>query len=298
MEVYLHNPWLTYGIGLHRIREAGLGTEFMDDLDEKPFSLQDIRDFCLEFFVGKNNLSLRNPKIDFKGFIEDLQTLVDKEQLVWNPVKNKLCPWVDVNKIKIMFARKKEPSGQKASFERRNTYTLDDSDTGRAKPRSGNRSGNLYASMQNDFNASMPGGFNRSTSNPNPDVTSKGNTNSSNSNPPPANLKEVIQQWSHVAPTYKKLKPLQDLLVGVPNLFPPINTHVETHEYYFKWKEFSEDAFSGESGDELKELLRRASRKSKLFLHPDKLPKDLTERQDELFKAIWNVIQESEAATL
>ena len=54
MEVFLHNPWLTYGIGLHRIREAGLGTELMDDLDEKSFDIEEIRDLTIlftEFFV-------------------------------------------------------------------------------------------------------------------------------------------------------------------------------------------------------------------------------------------------------
>lgn len=37
MEVYLHNPWLTYGVGLHRLREAGFAPEIMDDLDERRF---------------------------------------------------------------------------------------------------------------------------------------------------------------------------------------------------------------------------------------------------------------------
>ena len=37
MEVYLHNPWLTYGVGLHRLREAGFAPEIMEDLDERRF---------------------------------------------------------------------------------------------------------------------------------------------------------------------------------------------------------------------------------------------------------------------
>lgn len=88
MEVYLHNPWLTYGIGIHRIREAGLGTELMDLLDEKSFSIEEVRDFCVELFIGsKNELSLRNPNLDFKGFIDDLEAAKKKESLVWNPMK-------------------------------------------------------------------------------------------------------------------------------------------------------------------------------------------------------------------
>jgi curved DNA-binding protein CbpA len=45
-------------------------------------------------------------------------------------------------------------------------------------------------------------------------------------------------------------------------------------------------------------LLKRAARKAKFFLHPDKLPNDLTEAQTTLFRSIWDVIQDSEAKTL
>eukprot|EP00804_Cyclotella_cryptica_P004162 CCRYP_014540-RB/>CCRYP_014540-RB protein AED:0.00 eAED:0.00 QI:623/1/1/1/0/0/2/709/952 len=44
MEVYLYNPWLTYSVGLHRLREAGLAWG-MDMLDEKTFS------FGMEFTI-------------------------------------------------------------------------------------------------------------------------------------------------------------------------------------------------------------------------------------------------------
>lgn len=67
MEVYLHNPWLTYGIGIHRIREAGLGTELMDEIDEKPFSLEKIRQWCMEFFAGRSCVTMRHPTLDFDG---------------------------------------------------------------------------------------------------------------------------------------------------------------------------------------------------------------------------------------
>ena len=55
------------------------------------------------------------------------------------------------------------------------------------------------------------------------------------------------------------------------------------------------EAFEDVSGEELNELLKRAVRKARLFLHPDKLPKDLTESQTFLFKTIWYVISEREA---
>jgi len=36
-------------------------------------------------------------------------------------------------------------------------------------------------------------------------------------------------------------------------------------------------------------------RKLKIFLHPDKLPKDLTQNQTQLFETLWNELQEKEA---
>ena len=41
-----------------------------------------------------------------------------------------------------------------------------------------------------------------------------------------------------------------------------------------------------------------AVRKAKFFLHPDKLPKDLTNDQTLLFKTLWGVLLEREALTL
>lgn len=88
-----------------------------------------------------------------------------------------------------------------------------------------------------------------------------------------------------------------------------------------KWKTLSKDAFDS-TGDELNELLKRgmltiifsvppyaclcnrnlidikkfsAVRKAKFFLHPDKLPKDVTENQALVFRTIWDAIQEQEA---
>mmetsp|Transcript_43250 Transcript_43250/g.90883 ORF Transcript_43250/g.90883 Transcript_43250/m.90883 type:complete len:177 (+) Transcript_43250:1052-1582(+) len=108
----------------------------------------------------------------------------------------------------------------------------------------------------------------------------------------------VLERWSHQPPDYKRPHSLQRILVTVPETFPPTNTKVEHHDYFEKWKTFDKEAFEDESGDELKELLKRAVRKAKFFLHPDKLPNDLTENQREVFETLWNVIQDAEAKLL
>ena len=99
-EVYLHNPWLTYGIGLHRIREAGLGTDLMDGIDEGPLSIDEVWQWCVDFFIDGDDNRLRHPSKDWDGFIENLEGLLKQEKLVWNPVKNKLYPWINVGMLK------------------------------------------------------------------------------------------------------------------------------------------------------------------------------------------------------
>ena len=42
MEVYLHNPWLTYSLGLHRLREAGLAPDIFSVLNGRALTLAEI----------------------------------------------------------------------------------------------------------------------------------------------------------------------------------------------------------------------------------------------------------------
>jgi hypothetical protein len=235
------SQWLTYGIGLHRIREAGLGTGLMDDLDEHSFTLSDIRELCLELFAGKNQLSLRNPKIDFEGFIEDLQLLVNKEKLVWNPLKKKLCHWVDVDKLRLMYAKTQsktsvrsnnDPSESGSRIKSRkqamDTTSLRSSmpDMSKTTPKSVPKRGS-----DPDFARAYPESVPKRGSEPEfrrsypgyskPNGTTTGVNGRSSSGHAPKDHKEYNQHWSHEGPTYKKLKPLEDLLVDIPSLFPP-----------------------------------------------------------------------------
>ena len=294
--MYLHNPWLTYGIGLHRLREAGIGTELMDELDEKALSLDEIHEFCIEFFVGSEDIPLSNPCQDFPGFIRDLDKILLKENLVWNPCKKRLCPWIDVDKLKRMFRRAYVTGngmGKRVSYCRASPGT--NKSSGRGGPTSSNRG--APPSMPNPLGRSKTENYAGARRETNPLDTQQPVMVPPKSQGP-KDLAEAIQRWAYIPPDQKRLNPMEKLLVEVPSLFPHENDFVEDHEYFDKWKEFSEDVFLGETGDDLKDLLKRAARKAKFFLHPDKLPKDLTENQATLFRSIWDVIQESEAKTL
>ena len=299
--MYLHNPWLTYGIGLHRLREAGLGTNLMDLLDEKAFDFNQIHAWCTEFFQGNQGPRIRHPNIDWSGFLADLQGLLKREKLVWNSVKNKLCPWINLEKLDSMYQRQsginprlyERPTTTRSSFRKSNSMPV-------RNRRSTMTSGVPPSFIDPKRSATADGPKRRSTFSHEASAR-PGTQPVSQSTPPaehPTDLPSYIQHWSHIGPSFKKMQPLELLLVQVPTLFPPTNPFVEEHEYFSKWKTLSEDAFEGESGDGLKELLKRAARKAKFFLHPDKLPNDLSEDQKTLFKTIWDVVQESEAALL
>eukprot|EP00984_Skeletonema_dohrnii_P029895 scaffold20854_cov126-Skeletonema_dohrnii-CCMP3373.AAC.4 len=254
MEVYLHNPWLTYGLGLHRLREAGLTSDFVGELDERCFSIEDIHRFCEEFFTG-GEVDLPHPN-NWDAFISSLATILSNEKQQWNPIKRRQTAWIDIKKLEKMFGRRRR----------------------------------MRHSMSNSSFQYSGAGVGRRES-----LSSI--TSSADSNNDAMTLEQVIQRWSHQPPKYKKLNSMQDLLVNMPMLFPPTNHAVEAHEYFQKWKCLSREAFTGE-GEELNSLLKRAARRSKLFLHPDKLPKDLTKSQTILFQAIWDVVQEQEMKTL
>jgi hypothetical protein len=287
--------------------------EHTDELDEKSLSLDEIHEFCTEFFIGDKDIPLSNPCHDFPGFVKDLERILAREKLAWNPCKKKLCPWIDITKLSTMFKR---ASVTGVGMGKRVSYCRVPPSMGKMGSMGGSRRGrgadppqDPRANLQRGQSSSGHIGSRPAPRPRNPLQRSQtahaslptaptNGVKKSSAAAGPKDLTELIQRWSHQPPDYKKMNPMETLLVNVPTLFPATNDFVEDHEYFDKWKEFSEDAFEGETGDDLKNLLKRAARKAKFFLHPDKLPNDLTEAQTTLFRSIWDVIQDSEAKTL
>jgi len=330
MEVYLHNPWLTYSKGLHRLRESGLAPDILGDLDERPLTLDEVHQLCILLFIG-DDTSIHLPLAPYQPtsirqlrraswvqnwfpFITALEGLVKKEELQWNPIKKKMMPWIDLDKLESSL---KDQTAFPYHYERSASQPKISQTSQQAASRHNVR-------QTSNGNSES---FQRSSSRPNVGQTSNGN--SSRGRDPegdipaqPRNrrqfrlaqsmpileretttfgkneltLEETIRRWSHKKPDYKTSNSLQHLLVTLPQTFPPRNDMVEDHEYFAKWKKLDKECFTDMGGDELKSLLQRALRKAKFFLHPDKLPKDLTENQSLLFKTIWDVITQQELA--
>lgn len=96
MEVNTHNKWLTYGMPLHRCRELGYHDPLFDLIDERALTTGELIDFCTLLFGAKNMEPIPDPVRDWSGFSKGMKFLLNKEDTVWNPVKKKHTPWIDM----------------------------------------------------------------------------------------------------------------------------------------------------------------------------------------------------------
>jgi hypothetical protein len=85
-QVHDHNPWLNYATPLHRCREMGFSPREFDLLDERKL----IKDELL-VFVGLlfgRNMFQTAPDIhsDWKAFVEFLQSVLDNQGDLFNPL--------------------------------------------------------------------------------------------------------------------------------------------------------------------------------------------------------------------
>ena len=171
-------------------------------------------------FIGGENgygVDLPHPR-NWDTFFHALQSLVEKEKLQWNPVKKKLMPWINFEKLKSMHGPMPKPRQQpKQRYAQASSNGVDPEQE-------------CHSPSHQRQRVDVP--------NPKDDLT----------------LAQVLQQWSNI--NDKKLHPLGQLLITVPDLFPPTNTKVEDHEYFKKWKVIDRDSFDGDE-DEAKDLLTR-----------------------------------------
>lgn len=97
LEVYEHNKWLNYALPLHRCREMGYHDRVFDLIDERPLTKGELRDFFTILFGDIDGVP--DPAVNWKGFMEEISNLLQREQKQWNPVKKKVLPWIDLKKL-------------------------------------------------------------------------------------------------------------------------------------------------------------------------------------------------------
>jgi hypothetical protein len=105
-EVYVMNPWICYGLPLHRCRELGYHDRLFDLLDERPLTQGEVRSFCCLVFGIQNEEDLPDPAVSVKEFIKAVKLRCDAEQMQWNPMLKKMTPWIVTKKLSKSLARK------------------------------------------------------------------------------------------------------------------------------------------------------------------------------------------------
>ena len=99
-EVYTHNSWLNYAMVLHRMREMGQEHELFDLLDERPFTKEEIRDFCILLFgPDAADPSIPDPTENWIGFISEIDCIQLRERMQLNPITHKHEPWLNIQKL-------------------------------------------------------------------------------------------------------------------------------------------------------------------------------------------------------
>jgi hypothetical protein len=256
LEAYLRNPWLTYGLSLHRYREMGFRVPVLDVLDERALTLSELRDLCLFLF---DEPMLPDPSVNWNNFVQRLAGCLQREPSQWNPVKKSMMPWIDIAHLNQVYA------GPTSQFSRPSPNFTPPS----------------QASYQG---ATVP------PTEP-PAVSKAAPPSQSAPSAPPALdssalVKAIDVNWGKQPPAYGTSRPLQELLSTVDVTFPL----VEQHEHFTtKFQPFSSAALSTGGND----VMKRAVRKMRFFLHPDRLPKDFTEQQSILCRTLWDTISDS-----
>lgn len=247
LEAYLRNPWLTYGIVLHRYREMGFRVRALDILDERKLTNEELREFCGFLF----DAPIPDPELDWNIFINAIKGCLSREQMQWNPIKKAVTPWIDIALLNDVYDTQRHQSFNQ----------------------------NIYHSLRSTDIPIAPQTPTTAPSLPNLCPTHAIADSS-------ALVTAVESLWAQYPPPSKAKKSISDLLCTIDSTFPL----VPNHEYFsVKFQPFSSEALSSGS----KDVLKRAVRKMRFFLHPDRLPKDFNEQQTLLCRTLWDVISES-----
>ena len=99
----------------------------------------------------------------------------------------------------------------------------------------------------------------------------------------------VLVEWALQPPAMNMLRPIETLITTIHTVFPP-KYGVPGHDHFSKWVK-SPDVMAGAHPDE--EKLKKAVRKLRFLLHPDKLPRDFSEQQQFMCKMLWDITSDA-----
>ena len=98
-EIYDLNPWITYGLPFHRLREWGLkNLKEADMMDERALTAnQMVNILCMMFNLQPRDLP--NPQGDAREFKRAIKQHLPGLPKVYNPITERVDPWIDYSSI-------------------------------------------------------------------------------------------------------------------------------------------------------------------------------------------------------
>ncbi|KAL7498260.1 hypothetical protein ACHAWT_009215 [Skeletonema menzelii] len=107
--------------------------------------------------------------------------------------------------------------------------------------------------------------------------------------------RSILINWALQPPNLNVLRPIDQLITSIHTAMPPA-FGVPGHNYFSKFtpiphSDLVVSAAMGNHPDETK--LKKAVRKVRVFLHPDKLPRDLSAEQSFIARMLWDITSDS-----
>jgi hypothetical protein len=101
----------------------------------------------------------------------------------------------------------------------------------------------------------------------------------------------ILVEWALQPPAMQSLRPIHHLISSIHTVFPP-KFGVTPHEHFQKWTIVTlPELMSGAQPDD--EKLKKVVRKLRLWLHPDKLPREFSEEHQFMCKMLWDITSDA-----
>lgn len=104
-KVYKHQKWLNYTIPLHKCRKMGCSNTILNTLPSQKLTLDELKSFCQ---LICNDESFPDPTDEWSDFIQALELALSFENDQWNPVKRKDIPWINIEKLKKEYGKRRK----------------------------------------------------------------------------------------------------------------------------------------------------------------------------------------------
>lgn len=92
-EIHDLNPWFTYNLLLHRVREWGSSNKILDMLDEVKFTPAQAHELIGIVLGREASEAIISPALDLDSFVKEVIAQAAVLPNVWGPIEQKKLPW-------------------------------------------------------------------------------------------------------------------------------------------------------------------------------------------------------------